>query len=196
MLVVCNQCKKEIERTPSQIKSHIFCDKKCEGLYYAKRNTYTEKEGYIEFVINSKKYGEHIAFVDKDNLDLIQNNTWRLTPKGYLVNKQNIRLHRIITNCPKNLTVDHINKNKLDNRSANLRICTNAENQQNKSKDTNNKSKCKNVYYEKARNTYRVRICIDGKHINLGSYPNTDKGFKMACNVAEEARKKYHPFYV
>ena len=196
MLVNCNQCKKEIKRSPSQIKNHNFCDKKCEGLFYAKRNPYTEKENHIEIEVNSKKYGNHIVLVDKKDFNLVKNHTWRLTPKGYLVNKQNVRLHRLITNCPKGLTVDHINKNKLDNRNINLRICTNAENQQNKSKETSNKSKCKNVYYEKARNTWRVRICVDGQHINLGSFPNTDIGFEMACETSDRARQNYHPFYV
>ena len=46
-------------------------------------------------------------------------------------NNSCIKLHRYITNCPKNKVIDHINHNTLDNRKENLKICSQFENQQN-----------------------------------------------------------------
>tara|TARA_R110002020_G_scaffold381765_2_gene592662 strand:+ start:616 stop:1197 length:582 start_codon:yes stop_codon:yes gene_type:complete len=43
-----------------------------------------------------------------------------------------ILLHREIMNTPKGLVTDHLNGNGLDNRRANLRVCTNRENQINR----------------------------------------------------------------
>ena len=43
-------------------------------------------------------------------------------------NRRKIYMHRQIMNCPKGMEVDHINGNTLDNRKANLRIVTKAEN--------------------------------------------------------------------
>lgn len=60
-------------------------------------------------------------------------------PTYYIANRYNskargrgvIKLHRLITNCPYNKVVDHINHNTLDNRKSNLKVCTTFENQQN-----------------------------------------------------------------
>ncbi len=43
-------------------------------------------------------------------------------------------LHKVIMPAPKGMHVDHINGSRLDNRKCNLRVCTHAENQRNKTK--------------------------------------------------------------
>jgi hypothetical protein len=55
---------------------------------------------------------------------------WRLN-KGYVATKiegKEVRLHRLITNCPKGLEVDHLDENKLNNCRWNLEIVTHSEN--------------------------------------------------------------------
>lgn len=57
-----------------------------------------------------------------------------------------IAMHRFLMGCPDNLVVDHINKNTLDNRLANLRICTKQQNLQNRAfRCKNDTSKYKGV---------------------------------------------------
>jgi hypothetical protein len=56
-----------------------------------------------------------------------------------------IHLHRLITECPPGLIVDHIDGNPLNNTRANLRICTNAENLKNGRKRKPTKHKFKGV---------------------------------------------------
>lgn len=52
-----------------------------------------------------------------------------------------IKLHRYIMNMNNsNLVVDHINRNPLDNRKSNLRICSYKENSFNKSIRVDNTS--------------------------------------------------------
>lgn len=101
-----------------------------------------------------------------------------------------VLMHRIITNCPKNMQVDHINHNTLDNRKANLRICTKSDNQKNRigrSKVSGYKGISK---ANSKSNPWRVYISsgYKGKYFFLGNY----KSQEMAAKAYNEAAKKYH----
>lgn len=69
------------------------------------------------------------------------------------------KLHRFITNCPREKVVDHINHNTLDNRKANLKICTRFENQQN----LRSKSTEQTGVYKRARGNWCANISKDSK---------------------------------
>lgn len=74
--------------------------------------------------------------IDKESIGILNSRKWYISDNGYVVwrgididgKKKTIRLHRLIINAKDNEIVDHINRNKLDNRLSNLRICTNREN--------------------------------------------------------------------
>ena len=77
--------------------------------------------------------------IDEEDYQLVSRFKWHKGDTGYAVwrgikdgKKQTIRMHRLITNCPKGKIIDHINHDKLDNRKSNLRICTQSENMRNK----------------------------------------------------------------
>lgn len=85
------------------------------------------------------------------------NGTWyvRFT-KGMpyvLMNKPSLgftyRMHRVITDAPKNLVVDHRNHKTLDNTDDNLRVCTHTVNMRNKRKYKSNKSGYPGVKFQK-----------------------------------------------
>ncbi len=79
---------------------------------------------------------------------------------------------------PENI-IDHINKNKSDNRIVNLREATHSQNQQNTDKKSNNKSGYKGVAYEKIAKKWRAQISIKGKRIHIG-YFNTPEEASIA----------------
>jgi hypothetical protein len=82
--------------------------------------------------------------------------------------------------------IDHVNGIKDDNRIENLREATGSQNQLNKTITKSNTSGVKNVTFE--QNKYRVRLRINKKLINIGTFDNLE----LAELVAIEARDKYH----
>lgn len=69
--------------------------------------------------------------IDTEDLEKILSisNTFsfNVQPDGYAL-FGNLLVHRIVTDCPAGLVVDHINHFRWDNRKVNLKICTRAEN--------------------------------------------------------------------
>lgn len=102
-----------------------------------------------------------------------------------------VLMHRIIIKTPKNMETDHINRNGLDNRKYNLRICTNSQNQMNRGKPKNNKSGYKGVYWNKKDKRWRAEIMVN-QHLNfLGNFSMKEDA-ALAYNKA--AIKHYGEF--
>lgn len=132
--------------------------------------------------------------IDKEDLCILSNYMWYIR-MGYAYNSYFGFLHRYIINAPKDMQVDHINGNKIDNRKSNLRLCIQKENLRNVDKRTRNTSGYKGVFCVKSRGkdktkivSYKAYISCDNKIISLGCF-NTLKQAALAYN---EAAKKYH----
>jgi len=76
--------------------------------------------------------------------------------------------------------IDHINRNRTDNRISNLRNVTHQANTWNRS--------VKGYDYFKSRKKYRSRISIDNKQIYLGYYDTPEEARQAYLN----AKQKYH----
>jgi hypothetical protein len=90
---------------------------------------------------------------------------------AYIGDRKGICIHRYIIHAPNGMEVDHINLNPLDNRKANLRICTHRQNQCNQSRQSNNTSGVPGVSFYRPRRKYRARIKHYGQEVHLGYYP-------------------------
>ena len=66
--------------------------------------------------------------------------------------------------------LDHINRDKKDNRISNLREVSKSENQQNRPLNSNNKSGFMGVSWNKKNRCWQAHIRTNGKSRNLGSY--------------------------
>lgn len=103
--------------------------------------------------------------------------------------RKRIQLHRIILNMtdPK-IIVDHINRNTLDNRKCNLRICTNQQNCMNVGKNKNSTSGYKGVSLKRCINEdrWQSNIGYNFKHIYLGLYQTKEEAAKAYDRKALE----------
>jgi len=120
------------------------------------------------------------ALVDDDDYDELKKYNWHVA-NGYAVRNAKVskgkqksqRMHRLITNCPADMNVDHINHDKLDNRKDNLRICSTAENLRNQQMQSVAKtSRFKGVYFNKNTNKWMAQIQSDDKRKYLGLFEN------------------------
>jgi hypothetical protein len=65
-------------------------------------------------------------------------------------------LHRLIMKASKNIEVDHINGDKLDNRKQNLRLCTRSQNRLNSKKRFSSRSQYKGVCFNSKNNKWFI----------------------------------------
>ena len=101
--------------------------------------------------------------------------------------EEQIRLHRYITNAPRNMTVDHINRNQLDNRKENLRLATYKQQARNKVH--------KGYYYDKNRRGYIAKIKVDDKRIYLGIYDKPDEAGEVYRTAHVKYFGEFSPYY-
>lgn len=99
------------------------------------------------------------------------------------------RIHRLITNAPRGVIVDHRNNNGLDNRKFNLREADRYLNSQNRrGLDRSNTSGVRGVYWEPERQKWRVQVEAFGKRHRIGRFDTLE----AAELAAEQARQDFH----
>ena len=100
-----------------------------------------------------------------------------------------VYLHREIMTAPKGRIVDHKNGDSLDNRRANLRLATHAQNSSNKRKTrSKTTSRFIGVSFEKLQHRWAVKIKHKGKSYWIGGF----KSELEAAKARDSAAKKYH----
>lgn len=133
--------------------------------------------------------------IDESDFDKVKDYAWSTNATGYAYayvkgsgrkNRKTITMHRLLMNPGKGLRVDHVNRNKLDNRRSNLRICTNSQNLGN-STGYSKKTKFKGLDLLPT-GRWRARINIGGKSIHLG----VAKTEREAASMYDEAAVKHY----
>ncbi len=146
----------------------------------------------LNYILIPLRNGNEIihAKIDKEDVPLVLQYNWSYTT-GYARAKlghKSTSMHRLVLGLESMDTqeVDHINRDKLDNRKGNLRICTRADNNRYAIH-----KKGKNTYrgvYQVSENSFKVLIATSTKRIRVGSYKTLEEG-AIAYN---QAAIKYH----
>jgi hypothetical protein len=138
-----------------------------------------------------------VAVIDSADAEMVGAHSWfahRASGLEYALRRERgkfIRLHRALMNAPKGLFVDHINGDTLDNRRANLRLCTALGNAQNARLQHNNSSGYKGVSWNKRYRYWVASIYPNDGHLYLGSFRSAEEAAR-AYNTA--ALKYYGEF--
>lgn len=114
--------------------------------------------------------------VDEADLDLVAPYRWHVHANGYVSARprragvrSRIYLHRLILDPGPGLTVDHINRDKLDNRRANLRPATHTQQKANQPLRPDNTTGYRGVSRH-AGGGWRAQITIGRRQIYLGRF--------------------------
>lgn len=118
---------------------------------------------------------------DRDYAFLMQFAPWRRSSKGYAIKYRTSEgvaavwyMHRLVMErlldeaLPPGYQVDHLNRERLDNQRANLRLATRSQNQANKGIQVNNNSTQKGVTFRAGK--WEVRLRYYGKRLYLGRF--------------------------
>lgn len=146
--------------------------------------------------------------IDDEDYELVTRYKWHANPKTFKNGKVYVRaaariwhkeekryynwtLANWIMQPSKGLVVDHINRDPLDNRRRNLRICTQSENIFNKeSSNLNRTSKYRGVHFDKSRahrkKHWMANLNHEGKSYRIGRFETEVEAAKAYNKLAKE----------
>lgn len=158
-------------------------------------------ENYGEFTIESETHGTFKVQIDLDDVDRCKEYKWAIgkskSNKGkyvkyYVVSgSEGLLLHRFLMNPDKNMVVDHIDGDTMNNRKSNLRVCETKENLRNSKMRINNTSGHKGVIWYKNTNKWVAYIMVDYKHKTLGYFDDIEDAIKTRKNAEEKYFGEY-----
>lgn len=142
--------------------------------------------------------------VDDDTFEALSKHKWRISGSGYPMTtaykfradgtryRTTISMHQMIMVVQHGLEVDHIDKNKLNNRRENLRTCTRSQNLCNGKLQKNNTSGHKGVRWHKASKKWIVTVKKNGVVHYFGVYADLKEAVEVRTR---EAKRLHGEFY-
>lgn len=149
--------------------------------------------------ISGKNGVGKVALVDDEDYERVKRKKWWMLKGGYAFSKADggrkaptVLLHRFILSYSGGDDVDHINRNKLDNRKENLRICTRSQNIANAPAHRDSLSGYRGVHFVHDRKKkWAVYITKDKKLHVVGHYGTAQQA---AIVYNKEAKKLFGEF--
>lgn len=134
------------------------------------------------------------TIVDDDMFEYLNQWKWHCDSNGYaarytsskLGDRRMVLMHRVVAITPEDMFTDHINRDRLDNRKENLRVCTHSQNQANRNMNKNNTSGHRGVRWDKDRGKWYTSIDCNKETTFLGRFDDP----KEAARVYEEKAKE------
>jgi len=158
------------------------------------------KLGDIDCIALYTQEGKYISTIDIEDLNKVQEYYWGISDSGYVVNIARRQfMHNLIMGVKKhsfNAEVDHINRDKKDNRKCNLRVVSRQINNLNIGMQKNNTSGYKGVAWHNQRQKWRAYIMLDYRQIHLGLFDTPEEAYKVRLeyenNLLNDLLDKYN----
>ena len=150
-------------------------------------NKYIIGSEFTTLIITDSKNRKIKTIVDNEKVDELKQYSFRANGNGYIKTQNNIYLHQIVIGkIDKGKEIDHINRNKLDNRLCNLRVCSHKDNCKNRLlKDLQGISKLKRLKSK----PYQVRV----NNIHYGYFATLEEAINIRNKIYKESNKEYSP---
>lgn len=116
------------------------------------------------------------AIVDEADYARVSRYSWRMAGGGRRyptasIGNRSVGMHRLITGAPEGKVVDHADHDTLNNRRANLRVCSSSDNLANQRKpDVESSSAFKGVSWSRQRRKWKGKIVVRGAQLHLGYF--------------------------
>lgn len=145
---------------------------------------------YAELILrnaNGEETGR--ALIDSDDLELVTQYTWCLHTNGYARctrKGKTLYLHRIVLGLDDtDNEVDHVNRNKLDDRKANLRECAHWVNASNRGLVTGGVCDTK----RNLTKPFKADVIRNGTKYNLGYFATKEEALTTRLKAQEQIDK-------
>lgn len=166
----------------------------------------------IEILVKSyrRDSADQVALIDDKDSELIESRAWRLS-KGYAVTRvycckrngrshqRDVSMHRMIMGLTARdeTEVDHINRDRLDNRRRNLRLATHAQNAQNVAarkrwNKSNISSIHRGVHWDSTHEMWKASAVLDGKLHALSYFHDENE----AAEATVAWRREHMPYAI
>lgn len=99
-----------------------------------------------------------------------RDNLWYVARAGRKGEPRTVMMHRQIMAPPRDMQVDHIDHDNLDNRRSNLRIVTRSQNLANRRKKIKSRSEFKGVTWHRRDKKWQAQVQWQGKTYHLGYF--------------------------
>jgi hypothetical protein len=135
---------------------------------------------------------DKVAIVDQEFF-YNQDQRWYYDGRYARSSKTNQYMHRVVIDAPKGTLIDHINRDRLDNRKCNLRFSNRIQNFFNSKRKKKRKySKYMGVTWIERDKKWAARISPNKKAVHLGRFDNELE----AAEAYKKAHEKYFGSYL
>ena len=154
------------------------------AMYWKPRQAHQVNHPELLDLWNRKYAGKRAGTSNRDGYEVI-----RVGGDQFRTNRLVWELHH--GPIPDGMQIDHINGDRRDNRAANLRAVTAAENNKNMRLSHRNTSGIHGVFFVHCDQRFQAHIVVDRKHIYLGYHKTLIDA--VAARKSAELRHGFHP---